>query len=91
MIPIYFHTHQEQRIGDREAAAAPEVAPEPRPALKKITYRKKDYRYKIKMGETIPAGYILYEFADLYGDKPIGYITADAKGLPKGDIGPVPE
>jgi N-glycosidase YbiA len=75
-------------------AAAPTVPPvaeaAPRPLLKKITYRKKDYRYKIKMGETMPAGYILYEFEDIYGDKPIGYITADAKGLPKGDIGPVP-
>jgi hypothetical protein len=68
--------------------AAPEAPP--RPALKKVTYRKKDYRYKIKMDDGKPLGYMLYEVEDLYGDKPIGYITADPKGLPKGDIGPVP-
>ena len=72
------------------AMAPPAAEAAPRPALKIITYRKKGYRYKINMGEGKPVGYILYEFEDLYGDKPIGYITADAKGLPKGDIGPVP-
>jgi ribA/ribD-fused uncharacterized protein len=76
-----------------ELTAAPEalpVAPE-RPAIKKLTYRKNNYRYTIKMkGDGLPEGYVLYDINDVYGDKPIGFIKANEKGLPQGDIGPVP-
>ncbi len=76
-----------------ELTAAPEalpVAPE-RPAIKKLTYRKNNYRYTVKMkGDGLPEGYLLYDINDIYGDKPIGFIKANEKGLPQGDIGPVP-
>jgi hypothetical protein len=76
-----------------ELTAAPEaipVAPE-RPMLKKLSYRKNNYRYTIKMkGDGLPEGYVLYDINDLYGDKPVGFIKANEKGLPQGDIGPVP-
>ena len=41
-------------------------------------------------GDGLPEGYILYDINDMYGDKPIGFIKANEKGLPQGDIGPVP-
>ena len=72
------------------ATEAIPVAPE-RPMLKKLSYRKNNYRYTIKMkGDGLPEGYILYDINDLYGDKPVGFIKANEKGLPQGDIGPVP-
>ena len=68
------------------AAAAPVAAT--RPIIKKFEYRKKQYRYIIKMNEAtkLPFGYIIFDIDDLHGDKPIGYLNPSAKGLPSGDI-----
>ena len=71
------------------AAAVPVALPVPsRPVLKKLEYRKKGYRYTVKMNPAtkLPFGYILFDVEDLHGDKVIGYITATAKGLPSGDV-----
>ena len=71
------------------AVAAPAgAAAAVRPIIKKFEYRKKQYRYIIKMNEAtkLPFGYIIFDIDDLHGDKPIGYLNPSAKGLPSGDI-----
>jgi len=73
------------------APAAPAAAPKPK--LKGLTYKKKDYRYVRKIDEATGAvlGFLLYDNADLLGEAaPIGFIQANPKGLPSGDILPVP-
>jgi len=71
------------------AAAAPVAPPVPsRPVLKKLEYRKKGYRYTVKMNPAtkLPFGYTLFDVEDLHGDKVVGYVTATPKGLPSGDV-----
>ena len=71
------------------AAAVPVALPVPsRPVLKKLEYRKKGYRYTVKMNPAtkLPFGYILFDVEDLHGDKVVGYVTATPKGLPSGDV-----
>jgi hypothetical protein len=59
-----------------------------RPILKKLEYRKKGYRYSVKMNPAtkLPFGYVLFDAEDLYGDKVVGYLIATPKGLPSGDV-----
>ena len=77
-------------VAAAEAAPAGPEAPiePPKPTLKKLEYRKKPYRYLIKMNPAtnLPFGYILFGIDDLYGNTPVGYIQASPKGLPSGDV-----
>jgi hypothetical protein len=73
-------------------AAAAALIPE-KPRLKKFTYRKQDYRAIQKVDEATKAvlGYIVYDINDLYGNSaPIGFVKSNPKGIPAGNIGPVP-
>ena len=79
------------------APPAPLAAPAPlaseKPRLKKLTYRKQDYRALQKIDETTKTvlGYVVYDINDLYGDSvPIGFIKSNPKGIPAGNIGPLP-
>jgi hypothetical protein len=80
-----------------EGTAASMAAPIPvaapiKPKPKKITYRKKDYYYKVNFDTAKkPLGYLFFAIEDPDLISPVGYVQADPKGLPKGDIGPVPE
>jgi ribA/ribD-fused uncharacterized protein len=75
------------------ASVAPIAVPIPiKPKPKKITYRKKDYYYKVNFDTAKkPLGYLFFAIEDPDLISPVGYVQADQKGLPKGDIGPVPE
>jgi hypothetical protein len=44
----------------------------------------------MKADGRLPEGYMIYDINDLYGDRPIGFMKANEKGLPQGGIGPVP-
>jgi hypothetical protein len=73
-------------------AAAAALIPE-KPRLKKFTYRKQDYRALQKVDEATKAvlGYIVYDINDLYGNSaPIGFVKSNPKGIPAGNIGPLP-
>jgi hypothetical protein len=74
-------------------AAVALAAPIPvKPKAKKITYRKKDYYYQVRFDATKkPIGYLFFAMEDPDLISPIGYVNADQKGMPKGDILPVPE
>ena len=73
-------------------AVVPAAIPE-KPRLKKFTYRKQDYRAVQKVDEATKAvlGYVVYDVNDLYGDSaPIGFVKSNPKGIPAGNIGPLP-
>jgi hypothetical protein len=73
------------------AQVAAPVAEKPR--LKKFTYRKQEYRAIQKIDEATKTviGYVVYDINDLYGDSPpIGFVKSNPKGIPAGNIGPVP-
>jgi hypothetical protein len=87
--------------------AAPPAAPAAEPAaepaapapvtdvdkVRRITYRKADYLYRVKLDEAKqPLGYIFYSPEDKEGTNPIGFVKPHpVSKLPKGDILPVPE
>jgi len=75
------------------AAALVPAAAQEKPRLKKFTYRKQDYRAVQKVDEATKAvlGYIVYDINDRYGDSaPIGFVKSNPKGIPAGNIGPLP-
>ena len=76
-----------------QAPAAPlQEAPPEKPRLKVFSYRKKDYRAIQKKDDANTIiGYVVYNAADIYGESaPIGFVKANPKGIPSGDILPVP-
>jgi len=82
-----------------EAPPAPPAPPAPtkeakKTKLKSLEHKKsgKSYRFAKKLDEAgVTLGFTLYDITDEYGERaPVGYFKANPKGLPTGDVLPVP-
>ena len=84
-----YHPNLQKDIQETEARFKLEpTVTETKPAPSRLTYKGKDYFYKVREDES-QKGYIIYETTDLELQRPVGFIASDPDTkLPTGEILP---